>query len=263
MLNATVGQKATPCQVRGCPRPRHPDDTRCQAHVQRFIKKGTEKGTGLSGPQRSSYVHSVLSVMRRRIRGRRWRHPIQRDAALIQLLYDLTCLLRHRIERTASVHDWAKYKPRKKAEAMLWHLYSKRWPNGEDCARVIVATVIGTLYALRLEPNIERGQVYQSFQIMRALAALMRPERIVSTSERNGVTHTLVLKESRPRPTGRYVVGHLHHLIVTPCLFYLREVGQEFETQVLQHMLQHPKPQRAIRITQSTKKKERHTQHGS
>ena len=144
-----------------------------------------------------------------------------------------------------SLHDYARAKPIRKAHAIL-HAIHKRYED--HAAKVIIATVVGTLLALKLEPDLpERGEVYGSFQILRALSALLRPEIIKSGR--------LVLRRSRPYPAGGLVTGHLEHLVGSPIRYFLREVGQDFEREVLAHMLAHPgRKQRAIVITPFRKK---------
>lgn len=277
-----------PCQVRGCQRPRHAPHTRCQVHHDRWIEHGTtEKSTGngkadkigLSPIQRKPWVRSALAILKRRVRGRKFadRHlgyqkpAMPRDAALIQLLHDITALLKFRIDRHLRLADWRHLKPAKKAEALLLSVH-KRWPDGDTAALVLVSTIIGTLLACRLEPGIERGETFASFAIMRAISgALVRAEVTTTTSEhapvRNGVVGPSIItthvdKGPKPRATGRYLVANLERLIVAPIRYYMeREAGADLERQVLQHMITHKSAQRSIRLfnksftTNQTKKK--------
>ena len=237
--------KAAPCEVRGCPKPRYHAYRHCQHHHDSIVKKGTEHGSALTSRQRLPYIFSALAILKQRLLGRG--RPLgHRCPDAHSVVNDLHVLLKCRIQ-PASLHDFAKVKPLKKAHSILGAIF-KRYPIEQDAAKVIIATVLGTLLCLKLEPGVERGETYQSFQILRALSSIIRPEIIQSGR--------LILKRARPRPTGRYVTGHLHHLVVTPILYFMREAGPALEQEILQHMLRYPsKKQRAIRIPQPKKER--------
>lgn len=205
------------------------------------------KGCALTVKQRTPYLFSTLSVLRRRIAGRTYPAPRPKDAALIQLICDINALLKWRIEHLP-LNGWKSYKPLKKCYALLTAIH-RRFPKDDHAALVIIATVIGTALALKIEPGVEQGDTYRAFQQMVALGSIMRPEVIKA---HNG----LILSKARPRPTGRYLVGYLHHLIVTPIMYYAtKEAGPELEQAILRHMLRYPsKKQRAIRFIPSTRK---------
>lgn len=244
-----------PCTIPGCDRPRLTQHPHCRVHGLRLARYGTAgKSTAngnsqgkptvtLSGTQRRPYIFSTLAILRKRIKAK--------DAHLIQLLHELTGLFKCRIERLR-LHDWISYKPQQKAHAILWNIWN-RWPHDQDAALFVVGTVIGTLYALKLYPGLEKGHTFTTFQLMRAISSLMRPDVIHSPAIENGRGGMVTPKpvKARPRPTGRYVVGHLIHLIVSPIQFYVQEAGKDFEFAVLKHLLEHhdTKHQRAIQYT--------------
>jgi hypothetical protein len=89
------------------------------------------------------------------------------------------------------------------------------------------------------------------FLIMRSLSNLMRPERLTAPAP-GSATGVLVLKYSRPFPTGHLVPGHLHTLVTTRIRFFLRE-SPMFNREVLQYMLSHATPQRAVKFITKTK----------
>jgi hypothetical protein len=224
--------KPRPCSVRGCKDLRHLAEIHCLAHHNSRIKKGTENGIALSGRTRRPYVRAAQTIITRLVKAG--------DAPTLGLLHELTATLRTQIDQSLTLHNWRSYKPKAKAQCVLRAIH-KRFPEGDQAAEAIAATVLGTLLCVAIDPDIaDRGERMTRFLIMRALSNLMRPEKIVAS---NG----LLLKYSRPFPTGHLVPQHLHNLVTTRIRFFLRE-SPTFNKAVLTFMLTHKTPQRGVKF---------------
>jgi hypothetical protein len=186
----------------------------------------------LSGRTRRPYCRAAHIIFRRLLKAH--------DAPATGLLHELTATLRTQIDQSLTLHNWRCYKPKVKAQCVLRAIH-KRFPEGDQAAEAIAATILGTLLCVAIDPEVEdRGEHMTRFLIMRALSNLMRPEKIIAT---NG----LMLKYSRPFPTGHLVPQHLHTIVTTRIRFFLRG-SPTFNKEVLTFRLAHKVPQRGVKF---------------